>query len=303
MATKHLSAQPSLRIDEEGSRGALHRIRPHGAGYRIAVQTRSVDADRELHAVLVNERAQRLEPHRRMVFEDRVQSDDRHRRGLEEFGDSLGLRYGVCHAAGAKHLEGVQEHHPPPKTLKLKGLRRIEPGRRLPCGRGSELHHSRSSSVTEEPATAAVPYVCPWIALVTFMYWLLASGRARGAGPRPPSSERTRAAASCQEGAFPSPRYQMVQNDPSTSQCPEALAAIAAPVAATVASVVGCKWSVRILQLCAEDHRRPSALLPACPGGGFRCRRDLEAGDARRSPDKPMKLMVTFDAHRLSARH
>lgn len=37
-------------------------------------------------------------------------------------------------------------------------------------------------------------------------------------------------------------------------------------VAAVVENVVGCKWSVRLLQLCAEDHRRPSAFLRACPG-------------------------------------
>jgi DNA-binding HxlR family transcriptional regulator len=38
------------------------------------------------------------------------------------------------------------------------------------------------------------------------------------------------------------------------------------PVAEIVESVVGCKWSVRLLQLCAEEHTRPSALLRACPG-------------------------------------
>lgn len=38
------------------------------------------------------------------------------------------------------------------------------------------------------------------------------------------------------------------------------------PVASMVESVIGCKWSVRILQLCADDHRRPSAFLRSCPG-------------------------------------
>jgi len=38
------------------------------------------------------------------------------------------------------------------------------------------------------------------------------------------------------------------------------------PVAAMVESIIGCKWSVRLLQLCAEGHTRPSALLRACPG-------------------------------------
>ncbi len=33
-----------------------------------------------------------------------------------------------------------------------------------------------------------------------------------------------------------------------------------------VESIVGCKWSVRLLQLCAEGPKRPSALLRTCPG-------------------------------------
>lgn len=37
-------------------------------------------------------------------------------------------------------------------------------------------------------------------------------------------------------------------------------------VTSMVESIVGCKWSVRLLQLCADGHRRPSALLRACPG-------------------------------------
>lgn len=38
------------------------------------------------------------------------------------------------------------------------------------------------------------------------------------------------------------------------------------PVASMVESIVGCKWSVRLLQLCAEGHARPSAFLRVCPG-------------------------------------
>ena len=38
------------------------------------------------------------------------------------------------------------------------------------------------------------------------------------------------------------------------------------PVASMVESIVGCKWSVRILQLCAEGHNRPGMVMRACPG-------------------------------------
>lgn len=38
------------------------------------------------------------------------------------------------------------------------------------------------------------------------------------------------------------------------------------PVAAMVESIVGCKWSLRLLQLSAEGQTRPSAFLRACAG-------------------------------------
>lgn len=37
-------------------------------------------------------------------------------------------------------------------------------------------------------------------------------------------------------------------------------------VALQVESVLGCKWSIRILQLVAQGCARPSAILRACPG-------------------------------------
>ena len=37
-------------------------------------------------------------------------------------------------------------------------------------------------------------------------------------------------------------------------------------VALQVESVLGCKWSIRLLQLVADGCSRPSAILRACPG-------------------------------------
>lgn len=37
-------------------------------------------------------------------------------------------------------------------------------------------------------------------------------------------------------------------------------------VASMVESIVGCKWSVRLLHLIADGQQRPSALLKSCPG-------------------------------------
>ena len=38
------------------------------------------------------------------------------------------------------------------------------------------------------------------------------------------------------------------------------------PVAMQVESVLGCKWSIQLLQLVAHECARPSAILRACPG-------------------------------------
>jgi DNA-binding HxlR family transcriptional regulator len=58
----------------------------------------------------------------------------------------------------------------------------------------------------------------------------------------------------------------MVENDSTEDAYRTASEASAVPVASMVESIIGCKWSVRILQLCAEEHHRPSAFLRACPG-------------------------------------
>ena len=39
-----------------------------------------------------------------------------------------------------------------------------------------------------------------------------------------------------------------------------------APVALQVESILGCKWSIQLLQLVADGCSRPSAILRACPG-------------------------------------
>jgi DNA-binding HxlR family transcriptional regulator len=62
----------------------------------------------------------------------------------------------------------------------------------------------------------------------------------------------------------------MVQDDPSDDPSTEVESGLQddkrIPVASMVESIVGCKWSVRILQLCAEGHNRPGMVMRACPG-------------------------------------
>ena len=56
----------------------------------------------------------------------------------------------------------------------------------------------------------------------------------------------------------------MVQGDTSGSAAPASVDGI--PVAAMVESIVGCKWSIRLLQLCADGQSQPSAFLRTCLG-------------------------------------
>jgi len=56
----------------------------------------------------------------------------------------------------------------------------------------------------------------------------------------------------------------MGEHEPATRRQPDTANAV--PVASMVESIVGCKWSIRLLQLCAEGNHRPSALLRACTG-------------------------------------
>lgn len=58
----------------------------------------------------------------------------------------------------------------------------------------------------------------------------------------------------------------MGEHEPAISRRPDTADAVPVPVASMVESIVGCKWSIRLLQLCAEGNHRPSALLRACAG-------------------------------------
>ena len=86
----------------------------------------------------------------------------------------------------------------------------------------------------------------------------------------------------------------MAQNDTSVHAAPESRGDGPTSVASMVESVVGCKWSVRLLQLSADGHTRPSAFLRACPGLSAkvmneRLRKMMRFGIVRRTVfgDKP----------------
>jgi DNA-binding HxlR family transcriptional regulator len=58
----------------------------------------------------------------------------------------------------------------------------------------------------------------------------------------------------------------MVGRDQPVASRPAPREASRVVVADMVESIVGCKWSVRLLWLLADGRSRPSALLRACPG-------------------------------------
>lgn len=58
----------------------------------------------------------------------------------------------------------------------------------------------------------------------------------------------------------------MVQEDSGTGSRPWFPGGSGIPVTSMVESIIGCKWSVRLLGLLADGCSRPSALLRACPG-------------------------------------
>ena len=57
----------------------------------------------------------------------------------------------------------------------------------------------------------------------------------------------------------------MAHDAPSPNATREPVRDGTIPVAAMVESIVGCKWSLRLLDLFADGHGRPSELLRACP--------------------------------------
>ena len=59
---------------------------------------------------------------------------------------------------------------------------------------------------------------------------------------------------------------EMVEDEATARLSPASTTESSLLVASMVESIVGCKWSVRLLQLCAEEQRRPSAILRACTG-------------------------------------
>ena len=56
-----------------------------------------------------------------------------------------------------------------------------------------------------------------------------------------------------------------MHSDPDSSSSDTGVSR-ATPVASMVESVVGCKWSLGLLQLISDGTTRPSSLQRACPG-------------------------------------
>ena len=67
----------------------------------------------------------------------------------EPLGDPLRLRDPARYAAGAEHLERVEQHDPAAELFERERRRRVQPRRRPPRGReGGRRRHQKSPSFT-----------------------------------------------------------------------------------------------------------------------------------------------------------
>src|SRR5690606_1730689 len=104
--TEIVAPQSPLPVEQQDRRRTLHFVGGHRL--RQAGSVGLVDADREWPAILVNEGFQRLSGHRVVMLEYGVQAQDLHLVVGEALYDPFCKRQAVLHAAGAKHLEGLQ---------------------------------------------------------------------------------------------------------------------------------------------------------------------------------------------------
>ena len=103
----------------------LSWYRPHRDGHGDAWLV-GVDADRELNAVLVQERLERHRGHGVVVFEHRVESEHCEI-AAEYLLDALRLRQPVRDAARAEHLKRLDHHDLAPETGQGWAVVGIEP--------------------------------------------------------------------------------------------------------------------------------------------------------------------------------
>lgn len=106
-----VTAQPPRPVEDQQRRCAAHFVGRHRL--RNAVRIRRIDADRERPAILLEENVERSRCHHRVMFEHRMQADDRDLGGIEAFSKPFGLRQSVLQTARAQHLEGNQHDHAP----------------------------------------------------------------------------------------------------------------------------------------------------------------------------------------------
>ena len=104
--------------------------RLHGQRQRASLRVGLVDSNRERQPVFMDEGRERLARlHHRVVLEDAVQAHDGQLVSVEELVQAASLRDAVGHAAGAKHLKGMQGNHSAAQGLPGEGYGRVEPMR------------------------------------------------------------------------------------------------------------------------------------------------------------------------------
>lgn len=109
-------------IDEQRARGSLEPVARHGRGNGTPFD-RTIDGDREGEAVLGHERGQRLGATLNVVvLEDAVEAEHHEFVTVERAMHALGLRERTAHAAGAEHLEDLDEHDTVAQRREVDGV-------------------------------------------------------------------------------------------------------------------------------------------------------------------------------------
>src|SRR3546814_1816897 len=143
-----LRAAVALTVDQHEGRRALHPIARH-RDRQTARFSRRVDADREGDAIFGEKGLERCRALGFVMLEDAVQTKHDDIVTAEAFMDAGGLRQAMADAAGAQHLERLDDDHPAVQRIERRRRIGVEPLNRLDRGRlsRSEEHTSELQSL------------------------------------------------------------------------------------------------------------------------------------------------------------
>ncbi len=123
---KTMMPEDPAPVDQDMRRRAAHAVSLHRQR-NGSVSVWPVDPNGKCQPVFMNEGLKRHRRHGCMMLEHRVKTDDLKIARREYAARPFSLWRTVRYAAGAQHLEGVQQHNTPAQTGQADWRRRVEP--------------------------------------------------------------------------------------------------------------------------------------------------------------------------------